>query len=183
MNDKYGKDYYIDKLGVILDFFDYRNSDLKLLLENSKDNNDVLFETIDKLYEYIGHDKYIKRKRNTPSLFYQKINELIPDVEIVYTRFKVKAFNENIKNLETKRCYVMDRLDYVIVVLYFAEQFAFDFIKAENIFCSKYYLRKKSKYIDFSVRYNPNTKVTYTRIIIPDELYISFSVCDGITTS
>ena len=172
-NESFTREYYVSMWETILSTYQWWGHDLISLLENIKKTNPIVHEVFDKIYSK-NNGTYVLQHSDKITKFYQKLNALIPLNEKLYTKLEVKSLKRKNDNISLKENGMLQRMDYLIAILCFIEEFAFLSLKDENVSSNEEILTAHSNNIDIFVERNMSTGITVVRITIPCELCIEY---------
>lgn len=172
-NESFTREYYVGMWASILSSYQWWGHDLITLLGNIKQTNPIVSEVFDKMYKKDG-DTYVLQLFNKATKFYQKLDTLVPSVERLYTKLEVKSLKKANNDITIKENLMLQRINYLIAILCFTEEFALLSLKDKKVSCIENILTAHSKNIDIFIENNKQTKITVVRITIPCELVIEY---------
>ena len=175
------KDFYLKTWKTILDAYQWWGKDLMALYDGLQETNPNATKSIEELYDYFCPNRYeeaIIRHYNVPNKFYQKLGELIPETDHVYVNLVVKSLKtDKYRDLEFKEQFKQHRMDYLMAILCFAEEYAQNFLGDENIKSSKNSLSAQADNITYLVSRDESSGITKVSITIPKRLEIMYDSC------
>ena len=172
-NVVFTREYYVSMWESILDSYQWWGHDLISLFPNIRKTNPIVGEVFDKLYKE-KDNFYVSCNSNTITQFYQKLDSLIPNSDKLYTKLEVKSLRKQRNNIAIQETTISKRINYVIAVLCFIEEFAFLSLKDKNVSSNKNILAAHSECIDIFIEKNNKIGITLIRITIPCELCIEY---------
>ena len=172
-NKSFTREHYVRMWATILETYQWWGHDLISLLENIKKTNPDVPKVFDRIYSKKDGD-YVLQTSDKITKFYQKLNALIPSNEQLYTKLEVKSLKRKNDNISIKEDSCLQRMDYIIAILCFTEEFAFLSLKNENVSSNEEILTAHSDNIDIFIERNKRTESTLVRITIPCELCIEY---------
>lgn len=168
------REHYVQTWETILSSYQWWGHDLIPLLENIKQTHPVVSNAFGKMYEKTNVG-YVAQTFDSITKFYQKLSSLIPKSEKLYTRLEVKALRKKNDNIAINESYVLNRVDYLIAILCFMEEFALLSLNEKNVASTKNMLAAHAENVDVFVERNTKKEITIVRITIPCELIIEYS--------
>ncbi|MBQ8298932.1 MAG: hypothetical protein IJX99_03565 [Clostridia bacterium] len=147
---------------------------MRPLMNGIKETHPVASDVLNKMYEKRG-DVYSLRTFDSITKFYQKLSSLIPTAEHLYTKLEVKALKKDNDNVSIKETTRLKRVDYIIALLCFMEEFALLPLSDKNVSSNKNILTAHAENIDVFIERNRSRGRTVVRITIPCELCIEYS--------
>jgi len=172
-NESFTREYYVSMWASILSSYQWWGHDLITLLDNIKKTNPIVSEVFDKMYKE-NEGTYVLQTYDKITQFYQKLNALIPSAENLYTKLEVKSLKRKNDNISLKETTMLERIDYIIAVLCFTEEFALLSIKDKKVSSNENMLTAHSENIDIFIENNRKAGITVVRITIPCELCIEY---------
>lgn len=172
-NESFTREYYVSMWATILSSYQWWGHDLISLLDNIKKTNPIVSDVFDKIYPK-KDGTYVLQTFDKITKFYQKLNALIPSNEKLYTKLKVKSLKRKNDNISLRENSKLQRMDYLIAILCFIEEFAFLSLKDKNVSSNENMLTAHSENIDIFIERNKRTETTLVRITIPCELCIEY---------
>lgn len=172
-NENFTREYYVSMWAEILSSYQWWGHDLVSLLYDIKKTNPIVSEVFDKIYQK-NEAAYVVQTFDKDTKFYQKLNSLIPLNEILYTKLEVKSLKIKNDNISLRENNMLQRMDYLIAILCFTEEFAFLSLKDKNVSSNENILTAHSENIDIFIERNKRAGTTLVRITIPCELCIEY---------
>lgn len=172
-NESYTREHYVNTWTTILRSYQWWGHDLISLLDNIKKTNPIVPEVFDKIYKK-NYGTYVLQNFDKITKFYQKLNTLISPNEKLYTKLEVKSLKRKNDNISIKENFRLQRMDYLIAILCFTEEFAFLSLNDKNVSSNENILTAHSDNIDIFIERNKRTGTTVVRISIPCELCIEY---------
>lgn len=173
-NTTFTKEHYLGTWGNILQSYQWWGIDLRSSLNIIRTTNPIVPVVFDKLYKK-DDAAYIPQTFSKVRKFYEKLSVLIPNEKYLYTKLVVKAFKKKNKSLETNDAFLISRVDYIIAILCFMEEFALCPLSNRKISSNDNLLTAHSDNIDIFIEHDKKTGVTLVRIVIPNEISIEYS--------
>lgn len=168
------REHYVQTWRAILSSYQWWGHDLRPLLKQIKETHPVVSEALNKMYNE-KDGVYSLQTFDSISKVYQKLSSLIPTAESLYTKLEVKALKKQNDNVSIKETTMLKRVDYVIALLCFMEEFALLPLSDNNVASTKNILTAHSESIDIFIERNRSRGRTVVRITIPCELCIEYN--------
>ncbi len=172
--ETFTRNHYVCMWETILSSYQWWGHDLITLLANIKKTNPIAVQTFNLLYKKNGK-KYLPVPQGNAIKFYQKVNSLLPQGQVVNTTLEVKALRAKNESLEVVESVTMNRYDYLIAIICFMEEFLMLSIKDEKVSSNRNILAAHSDAVNIFMEKDNKTNVTMVRITIPCELVIEYS--------
>lgn len=171
-------EYYLDMWSLILSSYQWWGHDLSALMNNIQKTNPIISESFNEVYKKVEFS-YIQRATGEISKFVHKLDTLIPLKKKLYTKLCVKSLKSKNDDIAISESIMMNRIDYLIAVLCFAEEFSLLGLNSKKISSNKNILSAHSNNIDIFIEQDKKTNVTLVRILIPCELCIEYSASES----
>lgn len=171
--ESFTREHYVGIWSEILSTYQYWGHELITILDEIKKTNPIAVEVFEKMYNKEG-DSYVSQTFTRAARFYQKLDRLIPSAEELYTKLRVKSLNRENKNLAIKETLRLRRINYLIAILCFMEEFAMLSLKKSKVFSSENILVAHTENIHISIERDNKTEITVVKIIIPREISIEY---------
>lgn len=172
-SESFTSEYYISMWETILNCYQWWGHDLSSLMDSIKKTNPIVSEAFDMMYKK-DSNTYVLQTFDKITKFYQKLNELIPSNEELYTKLEVKSLEKENDKILFKEAQILKRIDYIIAILCFTEEFALLSLKDGKVSSNKNMLKAHSENIELLIERNNDTQITIVKITIPCELCIEY---------
>ena len=134
-------------------------------------------KTFDKMYyNFKLNDLYNLRplKVCKPNYVYEHISNLIPSKKNFKFDLYINEFSDKYKHLHCNSSEEIERIDLILLILLFSEEFISKPVKINNINFTPSELTAEGTYVSLNIRHNMNT--TSINIQIKDALSIQFII-------
>ncbi|MBE5821796.1 MAG: hypothetical protein E7311_04325 [Clostridiales bacterium] len=109
-----------------------------------------------------------------PNFIYEHISNLIPSNQNFKFDLYINEFSDTYKHLNCKASGSIERIDLILLILLFSEEFIFKPAKINNLNITPSELTTEGTYVSINIRHNINT--TSINIQIKDALSIQFII-------